>query len=163
DASEIYELRIMPAAGGKSEFVSGMRSPNSKITWSSDGKRIYYTQIVPSPDPNNRTQPTSALMSVRTDGVDKKTHVKFSTIATAADLKPAVTEFSLTVPRQTAQGKLALRNARIITMKGDEVIEHGDIVIENGRIVAAGPHGRVAIPAGARQIDLAGKTVMPGM
>ena len=32
DASEIYELRIIPAAGGKSEFVTQMRAPNSKIT-----------------------------------------------------------------------------------------------------------------------------------
>jgi Tol biopolymer transport system component/imidazolonepropionase-like amidohydrolase len=241
DASEIFELRTLAAGGGKSEIVMQMRSPNSKITWSGDGKRLYYTQTVQSPDPNDR-HATGVLMSIRTDGVDKKTHVRFSAAALAVpspdqqwmlvthnfraylvplprglaepvtlnleaaapvqaalpmklvtatgalyprweadsnaftysftnhfyratrdDLKPTAREFALTVPRVTAQGKLALRNARLVTMKGNEVIANGDIVIENGRITAVGLHGKVEIPAGARQIDLTGKTVMPGM
>jgi hypothetical protein len=55
-----------------------------------------------------------------------------------------------------------LRGARIITMKGDEVIENGDIVVTDNRIVAVGASGSVAIPAGAKSIDAAGKTIMPG-
>ena len=31
-----------------------------------------------------------------------------------------------------------LRGARIVTMKGDEVIERGDIFVRNNRIVAVG-------------------------
>ena len=55
-----------------------------------------------------------------------------------------------------------LRGARIITMKGDEVIADGDIVVKDNRIVAVGRHGTVAVPSGARVIDVSGKTIMPG-
>ncbi|MBK6487028.1 MAG: amidohydrolase family protein [Gemmatimonadetes bacterium] len=48
-------------------------------------------------------------------------------------------------------------------MKGDEVIASGDVVIDGNRIVAVGATGSVAVPAGARVIDVAGKTIMPGL
>lgn len=60
-------------------------------------------------------------------------------------------------------GKLALVGARIITMKGDEVIEDGVIVLERNRVAAVGKRETVTIPADAKQIDLNGKTIMPGM
>ncbi len=58
-------------------------------------------------------------------------------------------------------GITALTNARIITMKGNEVIENGTIVIENNQIRAIGAN--VSVPAGAVVIDCNGKTIMPGM
>ena len=61
------------------------------------------------------------------------------------------------------EGALAFENGRVITMRGDEVIENGTVVIERNRIVAVGPSGSVAIPPGAKVIDVAGKTVMPGL
>ena len=42
--SEGFEIRTIPAAGGKSQVVTQVRSPNSAFTWSGDGKRIYYNQ-----------------------------------------------------------------------------------------------------------------------
>ena len=58
-------------------------------------------------------------------------------------------------------GMVALTNARIITMRGDEVIERGQVLIEDNRIKAIG--ARVDIPSNARRIDMAGKTIMPGL
>ncbi|MDT7690179.1 MAG: hypothetical protein QOE46_2938 [Acidobacteriota bacterium] len=58
-------------------------------------------------------------------------------------------------------GLIALTNARIVTMRGDEVIERGTVLVENNRIKAVG--ARVEIPAGAKRIDLAGKTIIPGL
>ena len=58
-------------------------------------------------------------------------------------------------------GTVALTNARIITMRGDEVIERGTIIVENNRIKAVG--ARVQIPANAKRVDMAGKTIMPGL
>ncbi len=58
-------------------------------------------------------------------------------------------------------GVVALTNARIITMKGDEVIERGHILIEDNRIKAVG--AKIEIPANARRIDMTGKTIMPGL
>jgi imidazolonepropionase-like amidohydrolase len=46
-------------------------------------------------------------------------------------------------------------------MKGDEVIERGSILIEDNRIRAVG--AGLEIPAAARRIDMAGKTIMPGL
>jgi imidazolonepropionase-like amidohydrolase/Tol biopolymer transport system component len=60
-------------------------------------------------------------------------------------------------------GTLALTGARLVTMRGDEVIENGTIVIERNRIAAVGPKATTPAPAGATVIDMAGKTITPGM
>lgn len=71
-------------------------------------------------------------------------------------------ETAVQMPRDTPKGLLALRGARLITMRGDEVIERGDLLIEDNRIVAIGAAGSLDIPAGARSIDVTGKTILPG-
>jgi imidazolonepropionase-like amidohydrolase/Tol biopolymer transport system component len=60
-------------------------------------------------------------------------------------------------------GKLALVGGKLVTMKGDEIIADGTIVIDRNRIVAIGPRSEVAIPSDAKQIDIAGHTVIPGL
>jgi imidazolonepropionase-like amidohydrolase len=60
-------------------------------------------------------------------------------------------------------GAVALVGGKVITMHGDEVIEDGVVLVEGNRIRAVGKRGTVAIPAGARTVDVAGKTVMPGL
>jgi imidazolonepropionase-like amidohydrolase/Tol biopolymer transport system component len=74
-------------------------------------------------------------------------------------------------PRQTVigfdfdtarpRGTVALTNARIVTMRGDEVIERGTILVEDNRIKEVG--ARVNVPSNAKRIDMAGKTVIPGL
>ena len=56
-----------------------------------------------------------------------------------------------------------ITGARIVTMKGDEVIEDGRIVVKGNRIVAVGKVNDVAAPAGATLIDARGKTIIPGI
>jgi Tol biopolymer transport system component len=73
------------------------------------------------------------------------------------------TEVVVEAPRPKPSGVIALRGARIISMKGDEVIENGDIVIKDNRIETVGRRGSVRIPASARTIDVSGKTIMPGL
>jgi Tol biopolymer transport system component len=60
------------------------------------------------------------------------------------------------------QGTILFKNARIITMKGDEVIESGDILVENNRIKAVGKSGTINAPPGAKIMDMTGKTITPG-
>ncbi len=57
---------------------------------------------------------------------------------------------------------MLLKNVRIVTMKGDEVIENGDILIINNRIKAVGKTGTLQSITGAKEIDCSGKTVTPG-
>jgi len=72
-------------------------------------------------------------------------------------------DVEIQVDRDKPTGTIALRNARIITMKGDEIIPRGDIVITDNRITAIGPSGKVTIPANAEERNLSGKTIMPGL
>ncbi len=58
---------------------------------------------------------------------------------------------------------LVLDNVRIIDGTGDRPIEKGRIVLQGERIAAVGTAAAVAAPAGAERIDLAGKTVIPGL
>jgi imidazolonepropionase-like amidohydrolase/Tol biopolymer transport system component len=60
-------------------------------------------------------------------------------------------------------GTIALTGARIVTMKGDLVIPEGTIVVEGNRIKAVGAAAEVAVPAGAKRIDVRGKTIIPGI
>ncbi len=60
-------------------------------------------------------------------------------------------------------GTVAVVGGRVVTMRGDEVIEDGTVVIEGNRIRAVGKSGQVAVPAGAYVIDARGKTVIPGL
>jgi Tol biopolymer transport system component/imidazolonepropionase-like amidohydrolase len=68
----------------------------------------------------------------------------------------------ISVPRASVQGSVVFRNARIVTMKSDEVIESGDLVVTDGRIAAVGPSGGVTVPAAAASFDAKGKTIIPG-
>jgi hypothetical protein len=69
---------------------------------------------------------------------------------------------NLSLQTDKPEGFLALTNARIITMNGNEVIEDGTIFIDGNKISAIGKSGEVAFPATAQQIDCKGKTIMPG-
>ena len=75
--------------------------------------------------------------------------------------EPKATKIGFEFETAKPRGLVALTNARIITMNGDEVIERGSILIEDNRIKAVG--ARIEIPTNARKIDVAGKTIMPGL
>lgn len=75
------------------------------------------------------------------------------------------TSLSMTQRAAKPSGVIAMTGARILTMSGDGAgaIENGTILIEGDRIKAVGAAGDVAIPAGAKQVDMAGKIIMPGL
>ena len=76
--------------------------------------------------------------------------------------RPEERRVAIQATRDVPQGTAVLRGAMVITMKGDEIIENADIVIRNNRIEAVGPRGQVQVPVGAREIDVTGKTIVPG-
>ncbi len=78
------------------------------------------------------------------------------------DYEPNELRVKIEAARDIPGGTLVLRNARIITMNGDEIIEKGDIVITDNRIAAVGESGTVDIPSGAEERDMSGKTIIPG-
>ena len=63
-------------------------------------------------------------------------------------------------------GTIAITNARLITMAGEdnmEIIRRGTVVVDGDRIAAVGPSRQFDVPAGATVIDASGLTVMPGL
>jgi len=72
-------------------------------------------------------------------------------------------DLNLKIKSDIPDGKIAFTNARIITMKGDEVIDNGTIVIEKNRIAAIGKASDIQVPADAKVYDANGKTIMPGI
>ncbi|HEY0681059.1 MAG TPA: amidohydrolase family protein [Steroidobacter sp.] len=69
----------------------------------------------------------------------------------------------LEAPVDSPSGDVAFTNGRVITMAGEQVIERGTVVVRGNRIVAVGSVDAVTVPAGAKVIDVSGKTVMPGL
>ena len=66
---------------------------------------------------------------------------------------------------QPGQGKdvKAFEGARIIDGTGSDPIENGILVVRDGRIDAVGPSESTAVPDGAQPIDVAGRTIIPGI
>jgi imidazolonepropionase-like amidohydrolase/Tol biopolymer transport system component len=83
--------------------------------------------------------------------------------AEAKGPKPEEIPITIEVPRHVPSGTLVLRGARIVTMKGYEIIEKGDVLITDGHIAGVGKVGSLKTPANVRVIDVAGKTIMPGI
>lgn len=73
----------------------------------------------------------------------------------------------LEAPVYAPRDVVAFTNARIVTMRdaenAQEVIEGGTIVVDGNTIRAVGAAGAVEVPAGARVIDVAGRTIIPGI
>jgi len=78
--------------------------------------------------------------------------------AQARELAPALKPY-VTVNEPV----VALTNARVIDGTGAPVKDGQTILIRGEKIAAVGPAASVTVPAGARTIDLAGKTVIPGI
>ncbi|MCU0647592.1 MAG: amidohydrolase, partial [Gemmatimonadaceae bacterium] len=75
--------------------------------------------------------------------------------------KPVEQRVAVSATRDTPRGSVVLRGAKAITMKGYEIIENADVVVVDNRITAVGARGSVPIPAGAKEIDVSGKIIMP--
>lgn len=66
-------------------------------------------------------------------------------------------------PTAVPAGFLALVGGRVLTMRGDEILEDATVLVEGDRIRQVGPRAEVEIPEGARVVDVSGRTVMPGL
>ena len=156
----------VPSTGGTAPTVS-VRSPSvpaRRITdigadyygWSPDGETVWWAI--------GSTYFERPFDTVDFGGEETEEEEGDDTAPQVLDLDEDVreTEIVLEFPRATPSGSVALRNATIVTMGDGGDIPRGDVVITDNRIVAVGPSGTVDIPAGAREIDLTGRYVLPG-
>jgi hypothetical protein len=167
---QLYLIDV-PVTGGEAPTVnvSSPSVPLKKLTdvgadsfqWADDGKTIAW-----SLGSSFFRQPVSTVSfdaPQRSDDGETKTET--------AEAKPPVKKpplyeelaVDIEVPRHKPVGTAVLRGAKVITMRGDEVIADADIVVVDSKIAAVGKRGSVTVPSGAKIIDLKGATIMPGI
>jgi Tol biopolymer transport system component len=86
-----------------------------------------------------------------------------STPRTRVAYEPHRVDVEIRVAKDKPRGELLLRGGRIVTMRGDEIIDRGDILIRDNRIAAVGATGSLTVPANTRVIDVSGRTILPGL
>jgi len=154
DLFKVY-IAALPQSGKTIDLGSGTtdfpvkqvaKDAGSNLHWSSDSKRLHYTL---------GNQYFTIPLEERFDFIANRPD-------TFKVPEKGIT-ISLLLPKDKPAGVIALTNARIITMKGDEVIPIGTILIEGNKIKALGKSNTISIPSGAKVINCAGKTIMPGL
>jgi imidazolonepropionase-like amidohydrolase len=75
----------------------------------------------------------------------------------------ALAAWSVSMLAQAPAGVTAFEGARVIVGDGRAPIENATIVVTGNRFTAVGRAADVRVPAGATRVNLAGKTVMPGI
>ena len=64
---------------------------------------------------------------------------------------------------EVAEPVVALTGVKVVDGTGAPARSDQTVLLRDGRIAAVGPEGEVDIPAGARVLELPGRTVMPGI
>jgi imidazolonepropionase-like amidohydrolase len=95
-------------------------------------------------------------------GVRSFPHLPPVPVVIIAAVLTGATVVAQTPARQPSAGQTQVfRNARLIDGDAKVIAERGVLVVRDGRIVSAGDSA--SVPAGAETIDLAGRTVIPGL
>jgi imidazolonepropionase-like amidohydrolase/Tol biopolymer transport system component len=149
---ERFQVYVTPFLRAGNSYASGVNSKQlpvhrvstfagENLSWSDDSQTLYWSQ--------------GDVLYSQTLPDD------FS--AGGSLTKPKQTSLSFTSEYDKPSGGYLLKNARIITMRGEEVIERGDIAIEGNRIIGIGASGSVKPSKNSKEINLAGKTIIPGL
>ncbi|MDH5590093.1 MAG: amidohydrolase, partial [Gemmatimonadota bacterium] len=170
---QIYAVTV-PRLGGDAPTISvsdpdKAQFPARKLTdmggefpaWSANGRRVHWSlgnaHFVYDLD---AAAAYDDSVTAASEGEGEK--ADSATAAGADEYSPTEVRVVIAAPRDIPRGVAVLRGARVVTMKGDEVIERGDVVVRDNRIEAVGAQGSVTIPEGAEIIDMAGRTIVPG-
>lgn len=158
-----YEAFVMPLMPGTQEVSAspgGGPLPVTKVSssgadyihWSNNGSALHWA-IGPT------------LFSAQTKALYP--NAPLAKDAKPAKFEPPKTGLSLAMPMKADRpsGLVAFMGARIVTMadKSGGIIDNGLVLVENDRIKAVGRAGELAIPAGAKTVDVTGKTIIPGL
>jgi Amidohydrolase family len=75
----------------------------------------------------------------------------------------ALAELSKSFRSENMQGTLALVGGILIDGTGAPALRDSAVVIQNGKILFAGPRSKAVLPKDAKVLDVAGKTIVPGL
>ena len=180
---------MLPQVGGETPTISvsdtgSAAFPVHRLTriggdfigWATDGKtahwsigRSFFRYDPAAADSLGRAK--ARTDSIRADSLKQATKEKpdsvgkarVDSLAKLPAYEPQRVDVTIRAPRDVPRGSVVLRGARIVSMKGDEVIDGGDVVVTGNRIVCVAARGACSAPADARMIDVAGKTIIPGL
>ena len=116
------------------------------ISWNGDSNKLYW-----SLGPELYQASVAGLFDIKGEG------------EAADESEPTVTNLSFKHKVDKPSGAIAFVGGKVVTMEGDQVIDNGVVVVEGNKIIAVGAQGSVDIPANAKQIDISGKSIMPGL
>jgi len=121
------------------------------LQWSPDSSRVYWTQGA-----ELYSRDLGRTFTFLGQGIEK-----------ADDPEVKGRAIGFTAESDAPQGAIALVGARVVTMQNggrnnQGVIDNATIVVTGNRITAVGPSGSVSIPAGAKRVDVRGRTIIPG-
>ncbi len=156
---ELYKVYVaaFPETGKKADLSAKMGSvpvaqlakdAGYNIHWSADGKKVNWT--------------------LGDEYFSTEIKNRFTFMEGSKDTVPPMDtvgiKINLILASDKPKGILAFKGARIITMNaGNEVIENGTIVVTDNKITDIGSADKIQIPAGAKVMDVTGKTIMPGI
>lgn len=154
---ELYKVYVaeIPASGAVLDLNGETRqmpvscigeNAGINIHWSADSKKVYWTL-------GNRY-------------FNAELEKRFTYLGKTDSVIPVDTNgiaINLQLQADVPKGLVALTGGKIITMKGDEVIENGVILVDGNIIKAVGKVGEVTIPQDAKVLDCKGMSLMPGI
>ena len=143
--------------------VTGEAGAN--LSWSGDSRALHW-----SLGPGLFTQEVAPVLDASRRKADARQQERLAkadgTHAPPADAqdtpKATRTSIGFKALADVPGGMIALVGGRVITLRGDEVIDDAVVLVRGNRIAAVGPTGTVPIPSEARVIDCKGKTLIPG-
>jgi Tol biopolymer transport system component len=167
--NQLYVIAL-PQTGGEAPKVDVHSSPvpikklsdvgADYASWTDDGKTIVWSlgaSVFRLPfdsvsfDPPKDDEKTSGDKKESGESKKEKSGPKPEEIAVVVEQ-----------PRRRPTGSVVLRGAKVISMRGDEVLPEADILVTDHRIAAIGAKDAVKVPEGAKIIDVAGSTIVPG-
>jgi imidazolonepropionase-like amidohydrolase len=95
--------------------------------------------------------------------IDREVSMRRRLSSSVRTLAVALLAVSAMASPADAQTATVFEGARLITGDGGTPITDSAFVVEGNRITQVGRKGALTVPAGARRVDLTGKTVMPAI
>ena len=175
--NDIYVVTV-PYVGGETPTVSVANIENTafparKLTevggqfaaWGADGRKVHWSignaHVVYDLDRAKAVEDSIETLR-KAEEAEEAEETEEDEDDEPKGYEPEEHRVLITTQRDIPQGVVVLRGARVITMRGNEVIENADIVVRNNRIAGVGRRGQVPVPDGAEIIDVSGKTIVPG-
>jgi imidazolonepropionase-like amidohydrolase/Tol biopolymer transport system component len=123
------------------------RDAGTNLHWSSDSKKLHWT--------------------LGNEYFSESLERRFLFLGGGLDSIPPIdtvgTKIVLAFKADKPTGKIAFKNANIITMEDNKVIKNGVVVVEGNVIKYVGSAAGAKFDPQAKVIDLKGKTIMPGL